>query len=116
MEISAPVWRWGYICAVLILVDNKVLRFSSDLLVACMRLTYSSSTCGPCVFLNLFSHGVSTLVYFLVAFLYTIPYIGLLEVGFPLQLLHSLVLWIKFSDSLVLLLLIKLLFLLVTLY
>ena len=43
-----------------------------------------------------------------------VPYIGLLVGGLNLQLLHSLVFWIKFSDTLVLLLLIKLLFMLVT--
>ena len=49
MEISAPSWRWGNMCAVLALVDNKGLRLSYALLVACMRLPSGRITCGPCV-------------------------------------------------------------------
>ena len=38
IEISAPDWRCGKMCTVLSLVDNKCIRLSSELRVACMRL------------------------------------------------------------------------------
>ena len=77
-----------------------------------MRFPSDSSTRVPCVLLDLFSQGVSILMCFYVVFVSEMPYTGLMVVGFPLQLLHSLVLFIKYYDNLVLLLLIKLLFIL----
>ena len=52
-EISAPDWRWGKRCAVFSLVDNKCLRLSSSLWVACMRLTSGRINCSPCCILTL---------------------------------------------------------------
>ena len=114
MGISAHGWRWGEICDILDLVYNKGLRFSSSQWVACIIIPYGRITCVTWVVLNLFSHGVFTSMLFYVVHVSLIPYIGLLVGVFPLQLLHSLVFLIKFSDILVLLLLIKILFLLVT--
>ena len=62
MEISAPDWRCGKMCAVLSLVDNKGLRLSSALLVACMRLPSGRITCGPCVVLTLLLQGLYTFI------------------------------------------------------
>ena len=62
MEISAPDWRWGKMCAVLALVESKGIRCSYALWVACMRLPFGSITRGPCVVLTLFLQGVSTLM------------------------------------------------------
>ena len=64
MEISAPDWSWGEMCAVLALVDNKDMGLSSALWVACMMLPYGRITCGTCYVLTLFTKGVSTLCSF----------------------------------------------------
>ena len=109
-EISEPDWRWGKVCDVLALVDKKGLRSSSALHMYQTRLPSGRSTCGSCVFLTLFSQGVYTLMYFCVAPMSVMTYIGLLVGGFSLQLLHSLVFFINYSDTLLLLLLIKRLF------
>ena len=61
-EIIDPDWMWGKMCDVLYFIDNKGMRFSSAIWVACTRLTYGISTSGPCIVLNLFSHAVSTLM------------------------------------------------------
>ena len=60
MEISVPDWRWGKMCAVLDLVDNKGVRLSSALWVACMRLPSGRITHGPCCVLTLFTQDVYT--------------------------------------------------------
>ena len=52
MEISDPDWRWGNMCAVLYIVDNKGMGFSSILWVDYTRLTSGRITCSPCVILN----------------------------------------------------------------
>ena len=70
-----------------------------------MILASGRTTCGTCIELNLFSHGVSNLMQFCIFPVFVMTYIGLLLGGLPLKLLHSLVFWIKFSDTLVLLLL-----------
>ena len=66
-NISAPDWRWGKMCSVLDLLYNNRLRLSSTLWVARPRLPSGRRTCGPCIILTLFTHGVSTLMYFCVA-------------------------------------------------
>ena len=43
MEIIAPGWRWGEICAVSSLEVNKGLRFSYALLVLCIRIPSGKS-------------------------------------------------------------------------
>ena len=91
MEISAPDWRWGKMCDVLALVDNKGLRLISALWVAYIILPYGGITCSPWFVLTLFTQDVSTLMYFCVAPVSTIMYIGLRVGGFPTQMLHSLV-------------------------
>ena len=60
MDISAPDWRWGKMCAVLDLVDNKGLRLSSALWVACMRLPFGRINNCHCCVLTLFAQGMST--------------------------------------------------------
>ena len=49
-------------CAVLALVESKGLRWSYALWVACMRLPSGRINRGPCVVLDLFLQGVSTLM------------------------------------------------------
>ena len=108
MEIIDPDWMWGKICAVLYIVDKKGIRLSSALWVACTRLPFGRITCNTCYVLNLFTYDVSTLIYFCVAPVSAITYIGLYVDGFPLQFLHSLVFCIKDYIMLVLSLSIKL--------
>ena len=61
-EISVPYWMLGEICAVLDLVDNKGLRLSLALWIACMRIPSGRITRGPCVVFTLLLQGVSTLI------------------------------------------------------
>ena len=62
MDISSSDWRWGKLFYLFSFVVNKGLKFSSSLWVACMRLPSGRSTLGPLVILNLFLHGVLTLM------------------------------------------------------
>ena len=71
-------------CAVLDLVDNKRRRFSYELCVDCMRLISGKITHVTFCVLTLFTHGVSTFMYFYVAPVSAIPYIGLMVNGFRL--------------------------------
>ena len=64
--------------AVLALVDSNGLRLSSAFSVACIRLPSGRITRSPCVVLTLLIQGVSNLMYFCVAPVSAIPYIGLL--------------------------------------
>ena len=104
--IIAPDWRWWKIRVDLSLVYNKDVQFISELWVACMRLTYGRITLGPWCVLTFFTQWVSTLMYFFVAPVSEIIYLGLYVGEFPLQLLHSLVFCINGSSTLVLTLLI----------
>ena len=63
--------------------------------MGCMWLPSGKITCGPGVVLNLFLHGVSTLMYFCVAPVSAMPYVFLLLGGFPLQLLELLLFFIN---------------------
>ena len=101
-------------CTFLALVHNQGPRFSSSLLFICTRLPSGRSNRSPCIILNLFSQYVSNLIEFCVAPVYAIMCIELFMYGFPLQLLHSLVFCIYDSDTLVLLLLIKYFFMLLS--
>ena len=62
MEISAPDWRWGEMCAIFALFDIKGLVLSYALWFASMMIPYGRITRGPFKFLILLLHGVSTLM------------------------------------------------------
>ena len=62
MEISAPDCRCRKMCTVFSLVDNKGLRLSYALLVACMRLPSGRITCGPCVVFTLLLQCLYTFI------------------------------------------------------
>ena len=81
-------------CVVLALLDIKRLRFSFALWVACTRIPPKESNSDTSISLNIFSHGVSTFVIF-VMYVSEMPYIRVLVVRFSLHLLHSLVFLIK---------------------
>ena len=107
MEIIAPDWRWGEMCAFLALVGSKGLRLSSALWVPCMRLPSSRINRGPGVVLTLLLQGVFTLMKFCVAPVSAMPYVELILVGFPLHLLQLLFVFVKYSSTLVISLLNK---------
>ena len=94
MYISAPHWSWGEMWNVLALVDSNGLRLSSTFWVAWIRRPYGRITYDPCVVISLLLQGVSTLMYFFVEPVSTIPYLGLLLGGFPLQLLQLLLFFV----------------------
>ena len=62
MDIIALDWSCGEMCDFLDHVDNKGLRLSSALWVACMRLPYGRITRYPCRVLTLLTQGVSILL------------------------------------------------------
>ena len=90
------------------LIDSKGLMLSSALWVACMMIPYGRITRGPCEVLILLLHGMSTLMYFCVAPVTSIPYVLLLFGGLPLQLLQLLLVCFKYSSTLLMSLLINL--------
>ena len=73
-----------------------------------MMLPYIRITRGPCEVIILFPHGVSTLMWFCVAHMSAIPYVGLLFGGLPLHLLQILLICLIYSSTLVKYLLINL--------
>ena len=79
------------------------LRFSSDLWVARIRIIFGRSTWSPLEIFTLFVQGVGTLILFCVDPVSYIPYVWLWLSGFPLQLLHLVVLCVNFFSTLVLL-------------
>ena len=101
MDIIDPDWRWGKMWDVLALVDSNGLRLNSALWVVYTRLPSGRITRGPCVVLNLLLQGVSTLMYFCVAPVSAMPYVGLFLGGFPLQLSQLLSVCFKYSSTLV---------------
>ena len=101
-------------CDVLELENNKGLKLISALRVAWKMLPSGTFILSPCFVLTLFTKGVYTLMQFCVMHVSKIPYIGLLVGDFPLQLIYSLYFCIKYYDTLLLLLLIKRWFVLVT--
>ena len=87
--------------SVLALVGSKGIRLSSAFWFACMRIPYGRITRSPCVVLTLLLKCVSTLMYFCVAPVSAMPYVGLFLGGFPLQLLQLLLVCFKYSSTLV---------------
>ena len=47
IEICDPDWRWGQMCDVFDLIDNKGIRLNLALWVACMRLPSGRIARGP---------------------------------------------------------------------
>ena len=74
-----------------------------------MRLLSGRITWGPCVVSTLLLQDVSTLMYFCVAPVSAIPYVGLLLCVFPIQLLQLLFNCVKYYSTLVISLLINIL-------
>ena len=73
MYMKAHDFRQGCVWAVVYLLVNNRLVFSSDLWVACTRLLPGSMTCGPCLIAILLLHEVLNLIYFVVSPMSSIP-------------------------------------------